>query len=162
MGSRFGKPPNGRRRSPRKGATMAEMEIMNVAQELSADAKTAYCSIQGATAKERAAVFNASNNPEHKIADYINKTIMVKDVLAEQVELTDEESGEIQTAVRVVLIDTKGESYQAISTGIYSALKRAIQVFGAPTWDEGLPILVKQVAVGKGSMLTFDVDVSKL
>lgn len=141
---------------------MSENEIMNVAQELSADARTAYCSIKGATMRERAAVYNASNNPNHRLADFINKVIRVKDVLAEQVEMVDEETGELQTAVRVVLIDVDGASYQAISTGVFSALKRAIQVFGAPTWDDGLPILIKQVPVGKGSMLTFDVDAEQL
>lgn len=142
---------------------MAEgTEIMSIAQEMSADARTAYCSISGGTMADRAAVFNASNNPDERIADHINQTIVVRDVLAEQVEMADEDTGEVANAVRVVLIDTDGKSYQAISTGIYSALKRAIQIFGEPTWDEGLPVVIKQVAVAKGSMLTFDVDVSKL
>ena len=134
------------------------LELMNLSQELSTDAKTAYCSIQGGSVEERAAVFNASNNPDERLADYINKTIIVKDVLAEQVELFDEETGEVSNAVRVVFIDEDGKSYQAISSGIFSALKRAIQVFGAPTWEDGLPITIKQVAVKNGSMLTFDVN----
>lgn len=132
-------------------------ELLNISQELSANATTTFCSIQGGTHEDKVAVFNASNNPDHKVGDFINKVINVKDVIAEQIELTDEETGEIQNAVRVVLIDTKGESYQAVSTGIFNALKKAIAIFGAPTWDEGLPVLIKQVSVGKGSMLTFDV-----
>ena len=138
---------------------MAEgMELINVAQELSANQQSMFCSIQGGTHEAKVAVFNASNNPDHKVGDYINKVINVKDVLAEQIELTDDETGETETAVRVVLIDTAGESYQAVSTGIFNALKKAIAIFGAPTWDEGLPCLIKQVSVGKGSMLTFDVQ----
>lgn len=136
---------------------MAEgMELINVAQELSENQQSMYCSIQGGTHESKVAVFNASNNPTHKVGDYINKVIMVKDVLAEQIELCGE-TGELEPAVRVVLIDTDGESYQAVSTGIFNALKKAIAIFGAPTWDEGLPCLIKQVTVGKGSMLTFDV-----
>lgn len=138
---------------------MAEsMEVINVAQELSENQQSMYCSIQGGTHESKVAVFNASNNPTHKVGDYINKVIMVKDVLAEQIELTNEETGGLEPAVRVVLIDTDGESYQAVSTGIFNALKKAIAIFGAPTWDEGLPCLIKQVTVGKGSMLTFDVQ----
>lgn len=136
---------------------MSEMELMNIAQELSTDQTSTFCSIQGGTLEAKAAVFNASNNPDHKVGDYINKVIKVKDVLAEQIELADEETGEVQSAVRVVLIDTDGKSYQAVSMGIFNALKKAIAIFGAPTWDEGLPCLIKQVSVGKGSMLTFDV-----
>lgn len=137
---------------------MAEgMELMNVSQELSADTTSMYCSLQAGTRAERAKVFNASNNPDHKVGDYINKVINVKDVLAEQIQVVNEETGEADLAIRVVLIDDKGESYQAVSAGIFNALKKAITMFGSPTWDEPLPCLIKQVKVGRGSMLTFDV-----
>ncbi len=137
---------------------MAEgMELVNVAQELSENTTSMYCSLQAGTRAERAKVFNASNNPDHKVGDYINKVIMVKDVLAEQIQVTNEETGDLDLAVRVVFIDDKGESYQAVSSGIFNAVKKAISMFGAPTWDEPLPCLIKQVKVGRGSMLTFDV-----
>ena len=134
------------------------MELMNVAQELSAEQTSMFCSIQGGTRENKVAVFNASNNPDHKVGDYINKVIVVKDVLAELIEVTNEETGEVEVTPRVVLIDMDGKSYQAVSKGIFNALKKAIAIFGAPTWDEGLPCLIKQVSVGKGSMLTFDVQ----
>lgn len=134
------------------------MELMNVAQELSAEQTSMFCSIQGGTHESKVAVFNASNNPDHKVGDYINKVIVVKDVLAELIEVTNEETGETELTPRVVLIDIDGKSYQAVSKGIFNALKKAIAIFGAPTWDEGLPCLIKQVSVGKGSMLTFDVQ----
>ena len=81
----------------------------------------------------------------------------IKDVLAEIIELENEETGEMQSVPRVVLIDENGESYQAVSNGIYKAVKKAIAVFGAPTWDEPLEVLVKQISFGKNQMLTFDV-----
>lgn len=138
---------------------MAEgLELMNVAQELSAEQTSMFCSIQGGTHESKVAVFNASNNPDHKVGDYINKVIVVKDVLAELIEVTNDETGEVEVTPRVVLIDANGESYQAVSKGIFNALKKAIAIFGAPTWDEGLSCLIKQVSVGKGSMLTFDVQ----
>lgn len=134
------------------------MELMNVAQELSAEQTSMFCSIQGGTHESKVAVFNASNNPDHKVGDYINKVIVVKDVLAELIEVTNDETGELEVTPRVVLIDMDGKSYQAVSKGIFNALKKAIAIFGAPTWDEGLPCLIKQVSVGKGSILTFDVQ----
>lgn len=138
---------------------MAEgMELMNVAQELSAQQTSMFCSIQGGTIEAKKAVFNASNNPDHKVGDYINKVIVVKDVLAELIEVKNEETGEMEFTPRVVLIDVDGKSYQAVSKGIFNALKKAIAIFGSPTWEDGLPILVKQVSVGKGTMLTFDVQ----
>lgn len=138
---------------------MAEgMELMNVAQELSAQQTSMFCSIQGGTIEAKKAVFNASNNPDHKVGDYINKVIVVKDVLAELIEVKNEETGEMEFTPRVVLIDVDGKSYQAVSKGIFNALKKAIAIFGSPTWEDGLPILVKQVSVGKGTMLTFDIQ----
>ena len=133
-------------------------EIMNVAQELSANQTSMFCSITGGTKESKVAVFNASNNPDHKVGDFINKVIVVRDVLAEQIEVTDEETGDVSIAIRTVLIDMDGKSYQAVSQGIFNALKKAIAIFGAPTWEDGLPCLIKQVKVGKGSMLTFDVQ----
>ena len=134
------------------------MELMNVAQELSAQQTSMFCSIQGGTIEAKKAVFNASNNPDHKVGDYINKVIVVKDVLAELIEVKNEETGEMEFTPRVVLIDVDGKSYQAVSKGIFNALKKAIAIFGSPTWEDGLPILVKQVSVGKGTMLTFDIQ----
>ena len=151
---------------------MAENAIVmaDLKQELSADSSSMFCSLQGGTRAEKARVYNAMNNPEHKVADCINKTINVKDVLAEYIEVgkTDsegkpvvDENGEqvMDTVPRVVLIDDKGEAYQAVSVGIFNAVKKAIAVFGAPTWDEPLPITVKQISLGTNKMLTFDVDV---
>ena len=107
--------------------------------------------------KEDARIFSALNNPEYRIANFINKTIKVTDVLVEIRELLNEESGEIETAPRVVLIDADGKAYQAVSKGIFNAVKNAYQVFGPAPWNPALEIEIKQVAVGKGSMLTFDV-----
>ena len=135
-----------------------ELAKMDVRQELSAESPSTYCSVQGGDRKAKALVYNAMNNPTHRVGDCINKKLMIKDVLAEVIELENEETGELQQVPRVVLIDEKGESYQAVSTGIFNAVKKAIAVFGAPTWDEPLPIVIKQVSLGKNQMLTFDIE----
>lgn len=107
--------------------------------------------------KEDARIFAALNNPGCRIADFINKKIKVANVLIEIREIFNEESGEIETVPRVVLIDDDGKAYQAVSIGIFNAVKNAYQVFGAAPWEPALEIEIKQVSVGKGSMLTFDV-----
>ena len=135
-----------------------ELAKMDVRQELSAESPSTYCSVQGGDRKAKALVYNAMNNPTHRVGDCINKKLLIKDVLAEVIELENEETGEMQQVPRVVLIDEKGESYQAVSTGIFNAVKKAIAVFGAPTWDEPLPIVIKQVSLGKNQMLTFDIE----
>lgn len=134
-----------------------ELAPINLKNELSESSSSTYCSVQGGDRKAKALVYNAMNNPTHKVGDCINKTLKIKDVLAEIIELEDEETGELKSVPRVVLIDDKGESYQAVSNGIFNAVKKAIAVFGSPTWDEPLEIIIKQVSLGKNQMLTFDV-----
>lgn len=139
-------------------AENAGLATMDVRGAMSAGGSANYSSLKAGTLKEKAALFNAMSNPNHKVGDYINKSIRVKDVFVEVIELTDEDTGEVTNAPRIVLIDTDGDSYQAVSKGIFSALSRAIQVFGEPTWDDGLPITIRQISLGKNQMLTFDVD----
>lgn len=138
-------------------AEVQAIEKVNLSTELSENATSVYCSVQGGDRKTKALVYNASNNPEHKVADFINKVINVKDVLVEIIQVENEETGELEEAPRVVLIDDKGAAYQAVSAGMFSAIKKAIQIFGQPTWDEPLPMLIKQVSVKRGSMLTAEV-----
>ena len=145
----------------RKEITMAEnqgLATFDVKNAMSAQGTAAYSSLKAGTLKEKAKLYNAMSNPTHKVGDYINRSIRVKDVYVEVIELTDEETCELVNAPRVVLIDVDGETYQAVSKGMFSALSRAIKVFGEPTWDDGLPIIIRQISLGKNQMLTFDVD----
>lgn len=138
---------------------LATLDIQNA---MSAQGTAAYSSLKAGTLKEKAALYNAMSNPTHKVGDYINRSIRVKDVYVETIEITDEDTGEVVVAPRIVLIDTEGDSYQAVSKGVFSALSRAIKVFGEPTWDDGLPIIIRQVSLGKNQMLTFDVNVDAI
>lgn len=133
------------------------MQVIDVSAELSENSTSTYCSIKGGDRKTKAKLYNASNNPDHKVGDFINKSIKVKDVLVETIDLVNDETGEVERAPRVVLIDDKGRAYQAVSLGIFNAVKKAIQIFGEPTWDEPIEFTVKQISVKNGSMLTLDV-----
>ncbi len=118
-----------------------------------------YCSIKGDSREAKALVFNAANNPQHKVNDFINKTIMVKDVYVETIELPDQETGELEMAPRVVFIDDNGEGYECVSVGMFGALNRLIATFGEPTYEEPIPCIVKQEKVKNGTMFTLDVAI---
>lgn len=116
-----------------------------------------YCSVTVETDEDKAKLFNAMNNPDERLADCINKTINVKDLFIEVVNCTNEETGEITACPRIVLIDDKMKSYQAVSLGIYSALKKIIGIFGEPkTWKKPLSMEVKQITKGNKKMLTLN------
>lgn len=109
-----------------------------------------------------AKIFNAMNNPGHRISGCINQTLSIVDYLVEVMEMPEKDkegnlTGNINDVPRVVLVDDKGEAYQAVSVGTYNALKNCILVCGDAPWNPPVKLKVKQVPVGQGnSMLTFD------
>jgi hypothetical protein len=115
-----------------------------------------FYSINPQTKEEKVAVFNALNNPDERLADHINNTIDVKDVLVEIVELVQDATGELVKAPRIIMIDDKGKSYQCVSVGVFSALKKLFMLFGTPTWEDPLKIKVKQVSKKEKKMLTIE------
>ena len=138
------------------------LATLDVRDALSAEGHSSFCSLKQGTMKEKAAFYNATSNPDHKVGDFINKVIRVKDIYVEAIELDDEETGESVSAPRIVLIDTDGKTYQAVSRGVFNSLVRLINTFGQPTWEEGLPLLVRQISLGKNQMLTLEIAVDEL
>ena len=124
---------------------------------LTNDKVTMFTSMSAQTADEKKALFNAMNNPEKRVADMIGKEIAIRDVFVESVDMVNEETGEVTIAPRIVLVDTKGVSYQCVSTGIFSALKKMFQIFGMPTWENGIKTEVAQIQKGKRNILTLRV-----
>lgn len=116
------------------------------------------CSIEAKDRKSAAKVYKALNNPDHRVGDFINKEINIQDVLIEPIEVTNDETGEMNLAPRVVLIDDMGKAYQAVSQGIANSVLLMKKIFGDPTWDEPIPATVRQVSTKRGSMLTLDID----
>lgn len=130
----------------------------NVGSILADGVGASYCSIHAdGDRKSAAKVYNALNNPDDRIANMINQDIPVTDVLIEVTEIVNDETGEIATVPRVVLIDDKGKTYQAVSLGMFNAVKNAITVFGYPTWEPPLVFTIKQKPVRNGSMLTAEI-----
>lgn len=120
-------------------------------------AKAQYCSMKADTDKAKAEMFNAINAPEFRVADFINKTILAKDIYIEVVECVKQETGEVTACPRIVIIDSDNKAYQCVSVGIYSAIKKVIQFFGEPTWEKPIPLEVKQVTKADRKMLTLNI-----
>lgn len=117
-------------------------------------ATSSYCSMVADTPEEKATLFNAMNNPDERIADHINETIAVKDLYCEVVQCVNQETGEVSTCPRIVLIDDKGKSYASVSLGIYSAMKKLMTIYGQPTWDKPIKVKVMQISKGTRKMLS--------
>lgn len=126
----------------------------DVSELVGGDSLKAVCSVKAEDAASKAIVFNAATNPDYKLKSCINKKIRLKDLYAETIELMNDETGEIVNVPRIVLIDEDGASYECVSVGMFSAIRKLVAVYGEPTWYPPLEVTVKEKAVGKGSMLT--------
>lgn len=109
-----------------------------------------YCSIKGDTREALVAMYNAINSPDHKLSDFVGKKLNIKDISVERVENMNDETGDMVANARVVLIDENGESYTCVSSGIYSAIKKLVAVFGEPTWEPALPVEIQNLSTKKG------------
>lgn len=125
--------------------------------DLTAERKTQFCSMTPKNEDEEIVLFNAMNNPEKRIGDCINMTINVKHVFCEVVTCENRETGETNMCPRVVLIDTDGVGYQAVSLGVFSALKKIFAIKGSPTtWKKPVKLQVVQITKGDRKLLTFN------
>ena len=135
-----------------------EIVLATVDTAMSAEVGTMICSIADTGDREQQArVFNAMNDPDYRVSDFINKTIEVQDILIEIREILNEETGEVARVPRVVLISPDGTSYQATSVGMLNVVKNACHAFGPAPWSPALKFEIKQKAVKAGSMLTASV-----
>ena len=141
------------------------MELVNITTDegehliANLTSKTAaFCSFKANTTDEKAKLFEIMNNPEKRLADCINMTIYVKDLYCEVVNCTNTETGEVTQQPRIVVIDKDNIGYQCVSIGIFSAFKKLISIFGEPTWNEPIPLKVKQITKNTRKMLTLDYD----
>ena len=137
-----------------------ELAKTNINTMLAQEAGTTFSSLQleNADRATQSKLFKALNNPNHRVADFINKSFPVEHVLIEAADILNEETGEISRVPRVVLISPDGTSYQAISQGIFNSIKYAYKCFGEAPWKPALTFHIKQVPVKNGSMLTADIE----
>lgn len=135
---------------------MEEKALATVATIMNSQPGTSICSIKPEPGNVELAktVFNALNNPTHKLADFVNKKISVENYLIEVSEIADEDTGIMATCPRTVLITPEGESYTATSKGVFNSIRNAVAVLGDAPWESGITFEVKQQKVGRGNMLT--------
>ena len=98
-----------------------------------------FCTMTAEDRQAKATLYNACASPA-KLSDNINIPIRM-----------NKESGEMVNVPRVVIIDETGKGFQAVSVGIYNAVKRIVSMYGNPTlWDEPLTVICQNVDLGGG------------
>lgn len=137
---------------------MEENAIVSISTIMNEQPGTMLCSIQPEPGNKEQSriVFNAMNNPTHNLRDFVNKKIVIENVLIEVSDIMDDDTGEIDRVPRTVLISPDGTSYRATSKGVFNSVKNAYVAFGPAPWKGGIEFEVKQISVGRGQMLTLE------
>ena len=122
---------------------------INLARDIAGGGK-GYCTMVAENRQAMATLYNAVSNPE-KISAHINKPIEMIHFYVEVIQCANESTGAIVNVPRVVLIDKTGKGYQAVSVGVYNAVKRIVSMFGNPaTWDTPVTVVPQNVDLGGG------------
>ena len=92
--------------------------------------------------------------------DYIGKTLNVTDVIFQQAQFVDEETGEISDGVRTILLLDDDTAVAFASDVIVRSIKTIIATFGSPeNWpNHMLPLKVEQKQ-GKGTHRFYQLSV---
>lgn len=122
---------------------------INLARDIAGGGK-GYCTMTAEDNRAKATLYNACANPE-KLSAKINEPIEMTHFYVEVIQCANETSGELVNVPRVVIIDKYGKGYQAVSVGIYNAVKRIVSMFGNPAaWDSPVTVKCQNVDLGGG------------
>lgn len=100
------------------------------------------------TPATRARIYNAINDNDGKLRDMIGKTLEVTDMMAFPCSLVNED-GEMEDAIRVVLITKDGKSYGSVANGIFTAMQNIVAICGMGPWV-GLKLTPVEKTTRKG------------
>lgn len=123
------------------------------------DENQSLCTMAVATTEDKKAFYNATQNPAHKISEFIDKSITIRDVYMEKATYVDEDTGIVTDGVKTVIITPEGEGILAQSMGVARSLYALFDIFGLPSeWEEPLTVIVKQVDTQNGLYYKFEVQ----
>ena len=131
-------------------ATTSAASVVSQVNDLNNGTVSVYSSIKGDDFESKTRVLAATTNSV-PLSDHLNETILLKDVVVQAIELTDDEKGTVEDAARVILLAEDGTSYHAVSGGIFKALTNMFGILGEPhVWPGALPVQVVEEKSRRG------------
>lgn len=119
-----------------QGSTQHEM---SVAEEFGNAKQEVFTSLpDDGTIETKALVFNAMNDTDYALRDYVGKVIEITNFVAHKITLEDEKTGEITRATRCVFIDKDGKTYGTVSSGINQSMVKLFR-YGRISRNLGKP-----------------------
>lgn len=95
--------------------------------------------------EERMNVLKAVSNSDN-LSEILGQPLKVKDIVIQAVQMTNEQTGEVQDVPRVILVDKEGAAHHAISAPLFRDVRTLLGIAGDPDgWgDEGIELRVVQ------------------
>lgn len=111
--------------------------------EKNLDSESTYCSIDCKNNEYKKNLFNALEKADALLIDVVGTEINLANVYIHRYGKLNDETGEVEAKVRIILFDENGTSYATSSFGIFNIIGRIFEVFGTPdTWSEPLKVRV--------------------
>lgn len=130
--------------------SMGTDSLANDIQSLKRGEVNVFSSFAASTHGERTEILRVMTNSS-PLDEMIGKSLALKHFVIQQIEMPDQDTGELRAVPRVILVDADGKSYHAISSGVFSSLKNFVGILGMPSeWPEPLTVTVIQDKTNKG------------
>lgn len=98
--------------------------------------------IDTSTREGKIKLYAALQNAE-KLDEHLNEPLDMVNAVAQAVQVTDDQTGEISSTVRVIILTSDNKAYSATSPTLAAGLNTMFSIFGTPnTWDTPLTIKV--------------------
>lgn len=121
----------------------------NAIDKLANGRQTVFSTLKGDDFGTKLAVLEATT-ASAPLAENLNKRIDLANVVVQMIDMTNEDTGVVETVPRTILIAADGKAYHAISSGVFKAIENIFGILGQPSeWPGALP--VKAVRGGSGN-----------
>lgn len=95
--------------------------------------------VDDGTRESKIKIYNAMNEADAKLADQVNKELLIQDLVAFPVEIVTED-GEIIRAMRMIFVTPEGETFASVATGVLSSIEKIIGIVGPAPWTPALRV----------------------
>lgn len=131
-------------------------EIINT--ETERNSESTYCSIDCKNNEYKKNLFNALEKADVLLIDVVGTEINLANVYIHRYGKLNDETGEVEAKVRIILFDENGTSYATSSFGIFNIIGRIFEIFGTPdTWSEPLKVkVIKKEIKNNKKMLSLE------
>lgn len=126
---------------------MVQYNDNSLLAEIANSNRQAYCSLDLSDENNKKLLLKISQNADDTVANILNKEFYLANVFIQRYDSINEDTGEVVTRNRTILIDKDGKSYASASKGLFNSLRNLIGIMGTPdTWES--PLLVRVVEKG--------------